>query len=199
MRVIVNHTELVNINLKNKASLLSKIGSRVTSSIVNRINKGVLPENAPLTVAIKKSGAKPLRDRGQLISSISYKVTQDQVVVGTNRQGAATNHFGATITAKKKWLWIPASSKTRTLQRRYGFSAGDVMRGLKADNHSVWIQSKGGSSGVVLAKKGKKGKVFVVFILKKSVVIPPRPFLCIGQNEREEITSLIRNHIGVSQ
>ena len=199
MRVIVSHAELAKINLNKKASLLPKIGRHVASSIVNRINKGVLPDNAPLTVAIKKAGAKPLRDRGQLMSSISYKATKDQVIVGTNRQGAATNHFGATITAKKKWLWIPASSKTRTLQRRYGFSAGDVMRGLKADNHSVWIQSKGGSSGVVLAKKGKKGKVFVVFILKKSVVIPPRPFLYIGQNERDEITSLIRRHIGISQ
>jgi phage gpG-like protein len=199
MRIVVKHTQLVEVKNQPMPSLLRQVGDYMVSSVQRRINGGIGPDNAPLTVAVKR-GSNTLRDRGQLLSSISSHVTGSQVAVGTNRQGAKTNHFGQTITAKGKWLWIPASSRTRTLQRRYGFKASQVMSGLKASGHSVWIQSKkGGSSGVVLAKKGKKGKVFVVFVLKKSVVIPARPFMVIDRSDRDTIRAFARRHLGVSR
>lgn len=198
MKIVVKHTQLLDVKPAAMPSLLRQVGDHMVSSVQRRINGGIGPENAPLTVAVKR-GSNTLRDRGQLLSSISAHVTASQVAVGTNRQGAATNHFGATITAKGKWLWIPASSKTRTLQRRYGFKASQVMSGLKSSGHSVWIQSKKGSSGVVLAKKGKKGRTFVVFVLKKSVVIPARPFLSIDSNDRAAIMTLARRHMGVPE
>ncbi len=196
MRVTVKHSQLVDVKPPTLPTLLRQVGDYMVSSVQRRINNGIDPENAALTVAVKQ-GSKTLRDRGQLLSSIAAHVTGSQVAVGTNRQGAATNHFGKTITAKGKWLWIPASSRTRTLQRRYGFKASQVMTGLKSSGHSVWIQSKTDSTGVVLAKKGKRGKPFVVFILKKSVVIPARPFLFIDSSDREAIMKMAKRHSGV--
>lgn len=198
MRIVVKHHQLTNARPIMMPSLLRQVGDHMVSSVQRRINSGIGPENAPLTVAVKR-GSQTLRDRGQLLSSIAARVSSTQVAVGTNRQGAATNHFGATITAKGKWLWIPASSRIRTFQRRYGFKVSQVMAGVKSAGYSVWIQSKKNSSGIVLAKKGKKGKPFALFILKKSVVIPPRPFMLIDSDDRATIMTLVRRHIGVSK
>lgn len=190
---------LIEISVETKANAVrldrSMINRRVAdymvSSTQRKINNGIRPANAPLTTAVKQN-TKTLRDRGQLLASIASRSSENSAIVGTNHIGAKINHFGGTIRAKKKWLWIPASSWTRRQQRRYGFGAGEVMRGLRKDGYGVWIQSQTGASGVVLAKrKGKRTKTRLVFILKKSVTIPARPFLFVDDLDRKVIRSIL--------
>jgi hypothetical protein len=69
------------------------------------------------------------------------------------------------------------------------------MSGLKQAGYSVWTQSKTGTSGVVLAKKGKRGKIRLVFILKKSITIPARPFLFLDDVDHAVISKLLSNSV----
>lgn len=175
----------------DKKMLHQRIGAYLVSSTQRKIRSGIGPANAPLTVAVKRND-KTLRDRGQLMASFSHREDEEKVVVGTNHIAAKTLQYGKTIRAKGKWLWIPANSHTRSWQRKYGFGPGDVMKGIKADGYKTWTQSRNSGSGVVLAKKGKRGKVWVVFILKKSVTIPARPFLYLDETDIKVIRSYLR-------
>lgn len=194
---------LIEVTVERKAGTISldasvinrRVADYMVSSTQRKINAGIKPTNAPLTTAVKQN-SKTLRDRGQLLASIASRADGTSAVVGTNHIGAKLNHYGGTIKAKKKWLWIPASSWTRAQQRRYGFSPGEVMSGLRKDGYGVWIQSKTGSSGVVLAKKkGKRTKIRLVFILKKFVTIPARPFLFVDDLDRQAIRSIVSKSI----
>lgn len=194
---------LIEISVERKAGAISldtsiinrRVADYMVSSTQRKINGGIKPANAPLTTAVKQN-SKTLRDRGQLLASITSRSDESSGVVGTNHIGAKLNHFGGTIRAKKKWLWIPASSWTRAQQRRYGFSPGEVMSGLRKDGYGVWIQSKTGASGVVFAKKkGKRSKLRLVFILKKSVTIPARPFLFVDDLDRQVIRSIVNSSV----
>lgn len=52
---------------------LSVLGELIRADIINTINSGVEPENAPSTIASKRS-SKPLIDSGQLKQSINYEI-----------------------------------------------------------------------------------------------------------------------------
>lgn len=51
------------------------LGTTFVGQIQKRISAGIAPENAPATIA-KKGSSKPLIDKGQLRSSITYKATK---------------------------------------------------------------------------------------------------------------------------
>ena len=79
---------------------------------------------------------------------------------------AAVHEFGATITAKKKYLAIP-------LQKKYKNVSPRSVSGL------FFVPSKSGNGGTLcLSKgKGKNAKVEACYWLTKSVKIPERSFL----------------------
>lgn len=56
---------------------LGKVGEFVSSQIRRTIQRGVEPENAPSTIARKKS-SKPLIDTGLLIRSYTYQVREGE-------------------------------------------------------------------------------------------------------------------------
>lgn len=170
------------------AVLNAKVGRHMVSSTQRKIRQGVTPANAPLTVAVKR-GDRTLRDSGQLMASITYRSDAQKTVVGTNRIGARLQQFGGTVRAKNgKYLWIPAGAWTRKMQRRYGFKAGQVIAGLRADKWDVRIFSKG-ARGVCTARKNRTFRV--VFVLKKQVRIPARPFLFIDDLDRKVIALMM--------
>jgi phage gpG-like protein len=183
MRVIYERVEHDKLNLAASRSFYRKAGDYMVSSTKRKINSGIRPANAPLTTAVKK-GSRTLRDRGQLYASIAAKTTNRFAAVGTNHIAARTNHFGATIRAKKKWLLIPASYETRRMQRKFGNRPKDCIEGMRRAGYNVWFHKS-----VVLAKTGK-GKPFVLYILKKKVVIPARPFLTIDKTDRSVIARI---------
>ena len=89
---------------------------------------------------------------------------------------AAVHEFGATITAKKKYLAIP-------LQRKY------KGRSPREFNDLFFVPAKSGNGGTLCKTKGKgkKAKVEACYWLTKSVKIPERSFLraCVDEKEKD--------------
>ena len=162
--------------------LLSGLGARAVSLVQKNIRDGAWEPNAPLTRAIKGQGAKPLMDAGHLVSSITYRVEGNKLIVWTARPGADIAHSGGTIRAtKSKFLTIPAGRATRRLMESYGLTPRACIEGMRKAGFDVFFrQEKGGKSGGVLylppnAKKNTQPEL--LFILKKEVKVPARPFL----------------------
>jgi phage gpG-like protein len=75
------------------------------------------------------------------------------------------------------------------LQRRYGYSPTEVLRGLKAEGYSVFRMGR----TMVYKKPGKRSKIRTAYYLKKSVEIPARPFFYLTPEE----TALIMKEVGL--
>lgn len=186
--------------VQNKKELMRAISLRALSSVQKNIKEGIKPPNSPLTKAIKK-GDKTLQDRGQLLSSLHARSTETEAIVSSSHIAAAINHPDngkkeIVIRPKKAtFLVVPASSKTRTFQRRYGFSPRAVIEGLKEDGHSVYRPYKKGTAtraNVIMVKKGKKGKPYPLFILLEKVTIPARPFFFLDKKTLDIIDTQIK-------
>jgi len=193
--------------------LMRRIAQAGLSMILKRIDRGVAPANAPLTKAVKR-GDKTLRDNGRLIASIHERSSDTEAVVASSHIAAVLNHpdDGSTEREVKPrgsgWLTLPASWRTRTLMRKYGWSAREVIDGLKSDGYSVYRPFKKGSNtvraNVVMAslkgsKKGKSGKLstakkweaFAVFILSKKVTVPVRRFLYLDEEDLTAVDAIV--------
>ena len=171
-------------------SLGDRLGLYAVSSIQRKIAGGNFTPNARVTSDVKR-GSPPLSDRGQLVASIDYRKTAGDVVITSNHVAAGILNSGGTITAKKSWLFIPASRKTRELQRRYGFSPKVLLSGLRADGFSVWRQGR----AIFYRQKGpgsSKRRAVMVYILKKSVTIPKREFFVLTDDEIDVMLGMMR-------
>lgn len=162
-------------------ALLSGLGARAASLVQKNIRDGAWEPNAPLTRAIKGS-AKPLMDAGHLVASIAFRAEGSRVIVWTARPGADIVHSGGTLRAtKSKFLTIPANRTTRRLMESYGLTPRACIEGMRNAGFDVFFrQAKGDQSGVIMylpPKAKKNAKPTVLFILKKVVTIPARPFL----------------------
>jgi phage gpG-like protein len=178
--------------LKKKMSdaglLMEKIGSYMASSTQRKIKNGIKPANAPLTQNYKKNNL-PLTDTGRLLASITYKSDSEKAVVGTNVIYAKIQQEGGKIKPKKaKMLAIPSGAKTRTLMRRYGQTPRACIDKMKQEGYFIYTPK---GKKVVMAKKGKRGKPFVLFILKKEVDIPKRPFLFVDVADKKIIKRMV--------
>ncbi|MEL3908064.1 MAG: phage virion morphogenesis protein [Treponemataceae bacterium] len=164
--------------------LMQELSLMGQSAVQKNIENNTPPPNAPLTKEVKQ-GSNTLKDNGRLRASITARHTESDATIGTNVAHARVHNpeDGRTETVikpkKAKFLTIPASPKTRTFQRRYGFSAREVIEGLKNDGWIVYRPYKKGTrqrANVIMAKK-PEGKAVCVFILKTSVTVPARPFM----------------------
>ena len=172
---------------KRTRDLTKVMASYMQSSTVGRIRSGRLGQkNAPLTKSAKR-GSTPLMDRGRFVRRIKRRHSKDYAAVGSNGVQDALLQTGGTITAKRaKKLLIPATPRTRTLQRRFGPSPGDTIAGLRKAGYRVWFLD----NAVIAQRRGKKGfrrtKPFVLYIRKKSVTVPAyQPYRIDSRDERE--------------
>lgn len=136
---------------------------------------------SPLSAATEgyRGKGKPLMDTGNLRDSITYEVIDRETVsVGTTAKQAPLHNNGGTITAKKKWLFIP-SANARTFERKFGKKPGDVLSGLRANGASVFRIGR----TVCYSSSETQGKPRVVYYLKKSVIIPKREFFYLSDYE----------------
>lgn len=170
------------------AKPLQKSARYLVSKTQDRIAHGTYQQNAPLTVALKRS-SKPLADTGLLLSSITYRTESDKAIVGTNRQGARINNEGGVITAKKSRLWIPASRMIKNLVLSLGTTG--ALNALKKQG-KVYFRK----NAVIYQAKGKRPQV--AWILKKSVTIPQRRFMYIDNKDREKISGYFKDLIDES-
>lgn len=171
---------------KDATTLMKECAFFALLSVQKNIDSRIAPQNAPLTQAVKRN-ALTLRDTGKLRSGIHATHSEREAIVSTNSSYAAAVHDGATVRpSRAKYLCIPASAYTRTLFRRYGWSVREVIAGLEADGASVYRPYKRGSSSnranVIIAtkevkKNGERKKPRVIFILRREVKIPARPFM----------------------
>lgn len=168
---------------------MRKISKYLVSSAVGKINKGVPPENAPLTQEVKQ-GNKTLRDNGQLMASIAPQHGNDFAAAQTNLAYAKIHQEGGTITGKGKGLWLPASAETRRLMRKYNAQKpGELIDTMRGDGYSFFRMGK------VFCAKKKKGKPFALFIIKQQVKIPARPFLYIDDADEKYINKEIKQAV----
>lgn len=175
---------------------MRRVSKYLVSSAVRKINGNIPPENAPLTQEVKQ-GNKTLRDNGQLMASIAPQNGKDWAAAQTNKKQAKILQEGGTVTAKGKSLAIPASYQTRLLMRRYNAQKPrELIEAMKADGYSVFRLKKegGGNTNILLAKK-KRGEPFALFILKKSVKIPARPYLYLDEADEKFVTNEIRKSV----
>lgn len=171
--------------LKNPA-ILDRIGGIAVSLVQKNIEQGSWAPNASLTTAVKQ-GNKPLRDRGQLLSSISYRVEGNCVVVGTNHPAAELLHNGGTVRpVKSKALAIPAGPWVRTPMRGTDVSPRLMLDQLRGSGWSIWRQGN-----VILGRKKGTKEPLPLFILRTAVTIPARPFMRLPPDSVHQLTDTL--------
>jgi phage gpG-like protein len=178
-------------NLANSLKTPSKlgtIGGMAVEMIRGKIHSGQgFAPLSPATAAYRGAG-RPLQDTSGLRYSITFKVVDDTVTVGTNKPYAAIQHNGGVINAKKNWLWIPAAG-TRQLQRRYGYGPTDVLNGLKTAGYSIFRKGRTMCYREKKKRRNEGGQLqnvdHVLYYLKKSVEIPARPFFYLSDKEMD--------------
>ena len=183
----------------NRKPLMKEISLMALSAIQKNIESGIKPDNAPLTKAVKQ-GNNTLRDTGKLRSSLTARHSETEAAVGTNVPYAHIHNpeDGRTTTVirpkKAKFLCLPASAYTRTLYRTYGWAVREVIKGLEKEGFAVYRPYKRGTrvrANVIMAKK-KGENAFALFILKKSITVPARPFMFLPN----DVMAAIEKRIG---
>lgn len=118
-------------------------------------------------------GSPPNIQRGALVRGITHEPSvnlRSRVGVSRNVKHAAIHAYGGVVTAKGKYLTKPVNIQAKRAIERSG-SVRNI-RGL------TLLRSKRGNL-VLVPELGKSGRRVSgpVFVLKKSVTIPPRPYL----------------------
>ena len=176
----------------DRKGLLKKAAIYQQSSTVSKISNTTNPANAPLTVAIKGS-SKPLADTGLLMSSITHRVGEDRAIIGTSRRGARMANYGGDIRPRNaRDLWIPANRKIRKELMTYGGKVGPLIRQYKSSGHYVFRR---GNSFFARKRGSKQSKPIMLFILKKSVTVPARPFMYFSEKDMERIGKIMKESI----
>jgi phage gpG-like protein len=176
---------------------MRKAAHYLRSSADRKIQGGVPPANSPLTAAVKR-GDKTLRDSGDLARGIAPHSGALWADASTNAAQARLLQEGGTVTAKRaRALFIPAGPETRRLMKHYGaHTPGDLIKAMKADGYGFFTLHKMFFTykKAVRNKKGKMGrdgKMFALFIVRRSVTIPPRPFLHIDGQDAAYLFNLV--------
>ena len=150
-----------------------KLLTLIAVTIRNRI-KARIRENK-VSPKTRKNGGTTLIRSGKLMNSINYKIEGDKIIIGTNIPYAKIHHFGGTIVPKKaKFLAVPITKAAKAMSPR-DFSDTFVRNG-------------------VIFRKTDKGKAEALYVLKKSVTIPARPYLFLNAADKEYIVRRIREY-----
>ncbi len=151
--------------------LLKAIGQVITGNIKSRIR---LNKITPATSNKLKNKAT-LTDSGNLLSSITYVVRGDSIVVGTNVTYARIHQEGGTILPKKaKYLAIPLTP------------AAKVKKPLEWENTFI-------RKGIIFRNLGND-KIEALYKLQKSVKIPSRPYLFLDDRDKSQIENIVTNY-----
>ena len=166
---------------KHTRPLMQAVGVLGMTAALQRLTKVLRMDRAAirsgnLTASVRVSMAGgPRGGFGQpMIRSrhTVFEATARRVEVGSNLRYAAQVHCGGTITPKTaKNLAIPLKPK---LQR-----SGRWPRDIDPSREKLeWRPGRGGNSGVLVDQTGEAGfGKGVLYVLKRSVVQKPRPFL----------------------
>lgn len=143
---------------------------------------------APLKMPRPRGGQKPLRDTGLLMASVTAKaakgaierVTDSTLIVGTNLDRAAIHQYGGILRPRKgRAIAVPLT--------RQAVTAGSPRRmpGL------VLVWPRGRATGWLQTPAVGRRPAVRHWLLKSSVMIPPRPFLGWNNEMAEEQAAII--------
>lgn len=141
----------------------------------------------------KYRDGQPLRDTGRLGGSFVYSITSTGAEIYTNVIYAGPQHRGDLVRPKKaKFLAIPLSTLTISERRTKG--------PRDFQDTFVWRSPASGKAFIVQTKgKGKREKFRFLFILVKSVQLPPRPFMEWSQAAIDDSLKTLSGLIGWSK
>lgn len=138
------------------------------------------------------TGGKTLWDSGALLQSLTASLpvtTPTTASIWTNLPYAITHQEGKTITPKmKKFLTIPLTRDARRAE-----SAADLER---RKSTKLFVMKPGNGKAFLAEDNGRR--IILHYILLKSVTIPRRRFLGIGDEYGQEIVDLINMQLGLA-
>lgn len=179
--------------ISNPKGLMSDIGQYMASSTQRKIEEGIEPGNAPLTVAYKRNDL-PLRDTGRYLSSITFKADNTKAIIGTTAIQSRLIHEGGIVRPRRaSKLYIPAGWKTRQMMRKYGMTPSACINNMKRAGYNIW-KSKSGKA-LLAAPKGGKSPPFALFILKDKVRIPTRRHFYVDNVDERVIMEKVKSWI----
>lgn len=184
MDIKFNRQQLIE-RIKRKVTVaVKKSAIELETDIKNRLNLG----NSSISAGGigSPAGSPPFNKSGTLMRSITHvdktiNPLQPTYRVGTNLVYAGIQEYGGRIQAKKgKFLAIPVGVDG---QRAARDAKGDIrslnLRLVKTKNGKLLLV-KNLAPGMKAVKGGaasKYGETKILFVLKKSVYLPPRPYM----------------------
>lgn len=145
--------------------LLNTIGVILTRDIKARIRAGQVKPSS-------KSGGTTLVRSSKLVNSITFLVSGDQVLVGTNLRYARIHHFGGIIRPiRAQYLAIPLT-KAAAVRRPREWQNTFVKNGV------IWL-------------KNQDNSLTALYALKKQVTIPARPYMFIPDHTRATLENAV--------
>ncbi len=164
-------------------------GAMLTKTL-QRFKEGKAPDGTPW--APTSRGGTVLVDngmRGGLLGSITSDYNEKEAIVGTDKEYAKIHQFGGDILPRPgKALAIPVSAQALK-QSRLGLGPTEAF--AEGALSIVWPKGKKGG-WLVETKKGSKkqgigAKTIFHYRLVGKVHMPARPFLGIGEGDKQEI------------
>ncbi len=181
-------------------SIVEHIAPFIVSMVQDNIRDTTGPPNAPLTKILKGEGKGPLKDTGELRNSITYKIQNNKLIVGTYLKHAKILHFGGIVTAENaRKLAIPVSRKIKRYAEVRGVKGFLSM--LKDQGWKIVFRDR---SIIGIAPHGKGGfgpklknraDAELLFIRKKQVKIPKRPYMRLTNKQVREIKNIIKEEL----
>jgi len=171
----------------------------IIGAVRQGFQQGMSPDGipwAPLKFQRPYAGTsnKPLLNFGFLQASIVgagrghvEKLTDFELIMGTNLESAGLHQFGGTITPRRaKALTIPLTKEAARAggARRFGRPLF-VLQGNEGE--TAFLAEK--------VTKGKQQKLIRHYLLTKRVTVPARPFLGFGQQLVKEIDSTFTEYV----
>lgn len=173
-------------------------GEKYVAKAINGAKAGVDEAGNDLInkIMFEKLSGQVLNVRGgRLRDSIDQEISDDELStrVGTNVEYGKIHEFGGTITGKSGMLPIPISAEAKKASKRGEGprSFGDRLRFVKTPRNALLVKDIG----------GKNKRTEVMYVLKKSVQIPARPYITPAFHEslkkiEKTIAASVNNAIG---
>ncbi len=165
-----NHVVLAALNRLIRAGgdmtpALDAIGDALASSTMLRFRDGVDPRGI-IWQALKKTGLPShLKDTGILSNSITYRVSRNQVTIGTNVAYAAIHQLGGTISHAAR------------------------------SQYAYFKMNKQGEVGNRFVKKSQSNFKQGVTIGAHDVTLPARPFLGLSADDEKSVVDIVRDYL----
>jgi phage gpG-like protein len=150
--------------MKITQETLKILANTAAKRIQDRINKGGVKPGTS-----KSNGKKTLLESGKLKNSIRYRVSGQKIVISAGGAGmpyAAIQHTGGVIKPRRaKYLAIPLNSIAKAKSPR-DFKKTFIRKGI------IYLE-------------GDNGVVTPMYVLKKSVTIPARPYMFLTEEDKK--------------